>query len=332
MSFMTVKATASEAKLPIKLRLKAWWEGYDPSEIEARLRDRMGDDDIDFTAAADEAIDLESDVPFDPWDSKRIDVSQFIWGEGYCGPGGSEHIITMSKLLTLSPELSMLVIGAGLGGPARTLSEHFGVWITAYEESEALVNAGNELSTMAGMAKKVPIVQYDPEETKEFDRNFDRAFAKECLFHIKNKLQILSAINNNLKPEGLVLATEYTVNDEAFVGTAGYKKWKECEPGTIHPVTKDEFAGLIAESGLQVRVNEDVSEQYIKLIANAWSGADEVIARLTQEEDGKTLTKTLLREAEFWNCRSELLKAGDISVRRVLAYKKEAKKGMMSNW
>ena len=85
-------------------------------------------------------------MPVDLWDAKRVNISQYIWGEGYCGPGGPEHIVSMSKLLALSPKMSMMCLGAGLGGPTRTLADKFGVWVSGYEESEHLVEAGNELS------------------------------------------------------------------------------------------------------------------------------------------------------------------------------------------
>ena len=81
-----------------------------------------------------------------------------------------------------------------------------------------------------------------------------------------------------------------------------------------------------------IRVNEDVSEHYVELINESWKGADQVAAKVAEEEDGEELVRTLLREAEFWSRRVRLLKAGRIQVRRILASKKAEKPSMLSDW
>ena len=49
--------------------------------------------------------------------------------------------------------MSILDLGAGLGGPARTLVEKLGLWITGREISAELARAEIDLSIAAGMAK-----------------------------------------------------------------------------------------------------------------------------------------------------------------------------------
>ena len=162
-------------KIPLKLRLKAWWNGYDVNDMKARLNKGDADDvsaNSDTSsespeapeavpapkAAMEEAKDrLSGNLAVLPWDETRMEVSQLVWGQGYCGPGGPEHIKAMSKLLAMTPEMSAAVIGAGLGGPCRVMAEEFGVWITGYEESPELAKKGMSLSTMAGLGKKAEI-------------------------------------------------------------------------------------------------------------------------------------------------------------------------------
>src|SRR5690606_2650960 len=109
--------------IPLSLRLKAWWEGYDAEEL-ARLSLKNSPAEPEPRAVAKEPpaqtiltplqgeTTGKPELPVDPWDSNRIDVAQLIWGRGFCGPGGPEHVVAISKLLTLTPEMSMMHLGA----------------------------------------------------------------------------------------------------------------------------------------------------------------------------------------------------------------------------
>lgn len=321
-------------KIPLKLRIKAWWEGYDSSEIEARLALRAGDnsavEQIPKEKKAPETLDEV--LPVDPWDEDTIDIAQYVWGDGFCGPGGPEYIVGLSKLLALSPEMSMIQLGAGLGGPARTLVDRFGVWVTGYDDSEQLVGAGNELSKIAGLSKKAVLSHYEPEEFEEFERQFDRVLAKEAFFTIQNKAGMIRAIEDKLKPGGLMLITEYVVADESVYAKDSYKQWRVGERADPCPLTADEFKKLLKDVKLQVRVSEDITQDYIKLINRAWAGADKVAARLAKEENGAALIQTLMREAEFWSRRKRMLEAGDILLWRFVANKKASLATGMSDW
>lgn len=327
-------------KLSLKLKLKAWWEGYDADAYAASQIDDTEDDGAEKQGAPagakatpppeDESAD--EDLPFEPWDEKRIDIAQYVWGDGFCGPGGKDHVISMSKLLALSPEMSMAVLGAGLGGPARTLADTFGAWVTAFDANPVLVEAGNELSTRMGMAKKVNILEYDPENVEKFDRNFDRALAKECLFCVQAKQQLLTTTFEAIKPDGLMLITDYVLASETANMSDAYRDWKEAEHGNVYPVTEQDLRELLETAGFSVRVHEDITAQHISLITEAWSGAEEVVAKLVEQEDGMALVDTLLKEAEFWARRADLFENGTLKVWRSLGYKKDTGKSMMSDW
>ncbi|UTW55291.1 methyltransferase domain-containing protein [Kordiimonas sp. SCSIO 12610] len=328
-----------KVKLPWKLRLKAWWEGYDPEELRLRLLAQAGDDETQSAPAPEktefETRDVEpSDAPEEEmgWSEDAVNIAQYIWGEGYCGPGGPEYIVALSKLLALSPEMSMLQIGASLGGPARVLADEFGVWMTGYEESPILVDKAQELSKMAGLERKAVITQYNPEEIEEFERKFDRALAKEALFTIENKAKMIAAIEDKLKPGGLILITDYVISSEAVVASDSYKEWKIGERTTPYPVLADDLKAILKKNHLQVRVSEDISPQYIEMINQAWAGADQVAAKLAKQDDGTKQIQTLMREAEFWARRKKMLESGELQLLRIVANKKAGGPGGMSDW
>lgn len=331
-----IKNESNKIKIPIGLKLKAWWEGYDSDEIAARLAEKTagaittGVDDIPAQKTPTETLDAT--LPVDPWDEKTIEIAQYIWGDGFCGPGGPDYIVSLSKLLALSPEMSMVQLGAGLGGPARTLVDRFGVWVTGYDASEQLVQAGNKLSEIAGLGKKAVISYYNPENHDEFDRQFDRVLSKEALFTIKNKSGMIRAVEEKLKPGGLMLITDYVVANDSVYSKDTYKQWRVGEPCDPSPSTADELKNFIKAVKLQVRVSEDITDEYIKLINHAWAGADKVAAKLVKQENGTALIQTLMREAEFWARRKKMLESGDLRLWRIVANKKAGLTTGMSDW
>lgn len=317
-------------KIPLRTRLKVWWEGYDLNDVKQRLKAAEQAKARADAAPPPPAQPIDEVLPVEPWDDRRIEIAQYIWGEGYCGPGGPEHVIAMSKLLALSPEMSAMVIGAGLGGPSRVLASEFGVWITGFEESAKLAAAGMELSMRSGLAKKAEIRHYNP-KNPEFDRNFDRAFAKEALFAVENKSHLVKYVHKKLKDEGLFLMTDYFLGRESVVNHPDYLEWKTKEPERPYPVPAGEMLEILKAEGFSIRVNEDVTQNYVTMISRAWAEADRVIANLMRQgEEGKQLVQVLVREAEFWSRRSRLLQSNILQVHRILAAKKLPK--TMSNW
>lgn len=317
--------------IPLRTKLKVWWEGYDINDVEQRLKALPGKDKSAAPPRHDPPpTDIDEVLPIEPWDDRRIEIAQYIWGEGYCGPGGPEHVIAMSKLLALSPEMSALVIGAGLGGPARVLASEFGVWITGIEDSKKLAAAGMELSTRSGMAKKAEIRHYDARHP-DLDRNFDRAFSKEAMFTVEDKESLIHHVHKKLKNDGLFLLTDFFSAREGVSNHPDYLEWKTKEPQHPYPILVADMIKMFNGAGFGVRVNEDITDQYISMIARAWAEADQVIARLiAQGEEGRQLVEVLMREAEFWSRRSKLLQDGILQIHRILVVKKLPK--TLSDW
>ncbi|RMB12646.1 SAM-dependent methyltransferase [Eilatimonas milleporae] len=343
---MGSKEKFDKDRVPLRLKLRAWWEGYDPDELQqryaeyaARVRAAQEAGRAKLQAARREQEPEEAlgasghpDLPVDPWDAQKVNIAQYVWGEGFCGPGGPEYIIALSKLLALSPEMSMLQIGASLGGPARVLADRFGVWITGYEESLTLVEKGTQMSKMAGLEKKAALEHYNTRDFKGFDRKYDRAFAKEALFTIQDKRGMIEHIEDKLKPGGLFLMTDYVLGSDAALARDSYREWKMGERLKPYMATADEIVDMMKAVRMQVRVSEDISSSYVDMINQAWAGADIVATKLAKEKNGPQLVQVLMREAEFWTRRKKLLESGDLKLWRIVANKKSSGPSMMSDW
>ena len=62
-----------------KLRLYAWWEGYDAEELLARYEEKTFQPGSSAKAEDDKTISIPA---LAPWESPRIRIMQLIWGAG----------------------------------------------------------------------------------------------------------------------------------------------------------------------------------------------------------------------------------------------------------
>lgn len=314
-------------KLTLKFKLRAWWEGYDPEEYLAHLNGEETAEEAVPTATTKTEKTKPQEVPapienLDPlqWTEKRIELAQLIWGDGYCGPGGPEHIKKLAKMLCMTDQMSVAVIGAGLGGPTRVLAEEFSSWISGYEVAEELVEKGNNLSMIANLKDKAVLVHYDTADEEPFDRMFDRFFVKETLYTITDKPLFIKKMYDKLKEDGLILITDYCLSSPEAMVNPDIQKWVMKEPITPHFVPESEMTGYFKDAGFTVRVDEDISEDYVHIISTSWAGAEEIVAALAKKGEMESI-QTLMKDAEFWNLRSKLLSEGYIQVRKYLLHK-----------
>lgn len=303
------------------MRFNAWWKGYDVADMEARLqRQNLAKRAGSLSGVLKKSL---GDAKKLPWSTIRIRLVQLVWGEGYCGPGGPNHIIEMTKLLDLKPEKSMMLIGAGIGGPARTLAKEYGVWVDGYEESEKLVNKGTEMSTHMGLSKKARLIHKDLNNISSFERQYDCAFSKEILYRVENKLELLQAIYDNLKPGSLFLFSDVVAKNAECLQQTSVRQWIQQEPLKPYPVTSDQLVRMLKQCGFSIRVNEDITKQYIRLVAEGWSDAETLVDALVERGEGaKESLLTVAKEARLWELRKKNMNSGDLRVTRYLVHKK----------
>jgi SAM-dependent methyltransferase len=314
------KPAAAKHKVKFGQKLFAWWEGYDLDALAA-LTAPVPAPIIQTKAPERPSTPLLEGIPFDPWSADRADVAQLIWGKGFCGPGGPEHVISMSKLLALTPEMSIADLGAGLGGPARVLAEHFGVWVTGFETSNYLVTKGNEMSFMSGMARKAALKHLDLASSEPFERRFDRIYGHGFLSKLKTLSDMTGKVAAALKADGLVLVTDYFARDKKTLTDPDVISWLASEPHNPNLHIVDKVLKEFETHKLMVRVNEPMTDQYSKLVTTGWKTANQVVAELMEEEETARLVPILLKEAEIWARRLKVFSSGKVEVRRILAAK-----------
>lgn len=305
-------------RIPWRIRLKAWWDGYDVRL--PKLSKKPFETDI-------KGHDITAPGARLPWDDPRISLVQAVWGDGFDRPGSREFVLELIKPVGLDPSMSVAVLDAGLGGATRAISKAFDVWITGFEGESRLAEVGNELSHIAGLAKKAPILHTDVNDPDLKTGGYDCIFAHESFFLVPDKEQMLEVVERALKPSGQLLFTDYVLTD-GRASSPALQAMLENEPKTTSMWSVYDYREALSDLQLDIRISEDITPRITGMITRAWHAFMEN-ARKTSElhADGDLV----IDEAELWTRRLRALEEGTLRVYRFHALKRNNGR-LMSDW
>lgn len=309
------KDAARGPKHPLRTRLRAWWEGYEllPLSGDTAAGDggAAGGDGIALGADGEPAAEVPA------WSPGRQKLVQLIWGEGFSVPGEPEHVIDLAQPFGLTAENTMLEIGSGPGGGACAVAEKIGSYVDGFDLSGDLVKQALEASMMKGLEKKAVVKKFDPGSFELKENYYDGCLMREVLNTIDDKDALLDTVLGAIKPGKPIVITEM-FSTEAEPGPLAAKSLAG-EFGETFPTDAAPVLARIKEAGFEVRVNNDETAEYTAKARKAWSGLANRIAGQELDDD---LAEALMRETLLWDRRNEAYAAGELQMRRIVAFKK----------
>ncbi len=115
---------------------------------------------------------------------------------------GREATRELAHLAGLREGLTVLDLGCGVGGPARTLAAEFGCVITGVDLVEDYCRTADMLTQRVGLADRVTFHQGDILNLP-FDRDsFDVAWTQHTTMNIEDKVAFFNEIRRVLRPAG----------------------------------------------------------------------------------------------------------------------------------
>lgn len=281
------------------------------ARIIARLRGEAGE----APGAAGEP-QLDTHVPGEPVvPLEPLALRQWLWGPGFHQPGNAEYVLNLVKPFALNPAMSVLDVAAGLGGPARAISEAFGTYITGLERDPELARRGMEMSVAAGKQRHAPITQIDPETFELRTGAFDCILARGATYMIQDKERFMRVLILGLKQRGQLLLTDFVV-DPALAKRPELALWTGLQPLKPTLWTLQQYADCFKSLGFDVRITEEITHDYKMQIVLGWDN-------LVQTVNIKTLPKPhklqIVSEAERWVKTIIALDAGVVKAYRFYA-------------
>jgi len=139
---------------------------------------------------------------------------------------------------------------------------------------------------------------------------------REALIAIEDKDAMLEIVLNAIKPgKPIVIPEMFTTSAEPGPLAAASL---DGEFGDVYPTDAAPIVAKIEEMDFEIRVNADETKEYTAKARTAWSGLAE---RIAGEELDEGLSAALLRETKLWDRRNEAYAAGELEMRRIVAFR-----------
>lgn len=245
----------------------------------------------------------EDDDPI--WPRARIAVAEALWGEGFLLPGGGDEVLRLAKPLGLSEASSLLLVGAGTGGPPRHIAAELGVWVTGYEANPQLVTLANERSQRAGLGRRAQVEGWDPQRPKFPAGYYHHAMAIEPL-RGESPRPLLGAVAQALKPGGQFVLEEIVADRPLQPGEPMVETWARLAHRAPAAPSEPAITDALAQLGFDVRIVEDVSRRQMQRALLGWRA---IVQTMAQARPGVRQVSLIVREAELWLARIRLMRA-----------------------
>lgn len=167
----------------------------------------------------------------------------------------------LARLAGITADMSVLDVGAGVGGPARFLAATHGCRVTGVDLSEPFVEAARYLTERAGLGERVSFEVASALDLPFDDGGFDAVFLQHVAMNIADRAQLYGEIRRVLKMGGQFA----TYDVVATGGEPHYPVPWARTPATSFLLTADATRAAIEPAGFRVRVWQDDSEA-----ARAW--------------------------------------------------------------
>jgi len=298
-----------KGRIPLWVRLKAWWEGYDIQIPEhARKKKKKKSQAVEAT-----------EKKKSPLQQERVVLLQEVWGKGFDRPCNPDYIVDLVAPVGLDSSMSVLDVGAGLGGSTRTICETFNAWVTGLEPDSMLAAAGHLLSDRAGLVQRAAIYEETFDQLDVKPRGYDCIFAKEAFFRTSDKESLFQRLEDGLKPGGYMLFTDYVLAQDSGESEA-LQAWRDNDPELGELWTAQQYVKALQDRKLDVPTTEDISAGVTSAVKRAWASYME---NAGDDSRGEEMDKIVQQESQLWNRRLRALETGDLRVVRFQAVKKE---------
>jgi hypothetical protein len=240
--------------------------------------------ELDLPAASDAAPPPRSPI----WPASRLAIEEEVWGTGFMTPGGGPEVLRYAAPIGLSAAATLLLLGAGTGGPAQILATELGVWVAAHESDPD---------------------RHDPDFRP---RSAHHALAIDAIRDATAE-PVLAAIATALKPHGQIVVVETVAPAPLDLADPAMAAWFRLENRASHLPSPDTITRALTRLGFDVRVTEDLSARHMRLAVLGWR---HFVRQMARERPGHDRAMAVVTEAELWTRRIRLMHSGQIRLMR----------------
>jgi SAM-dependent methyltransferase len=174
--------------------------------------------------------------------------------------GGQAATLELAQLAGMGAGMRVLDIGSGLGGPARTLAQHYGCKVTGLDLTEEFSRVATMLTEMCGMQKQVSFRHGNALDMPFDDSSFDLVWTQQAGMNIEDKLRLYQEVNRVLAIGGRLVFQEVLRGPETPLRLP--VPWAR-EGSMSFLLPPDAIRDLLAKAGFREMIWHDVTAQYM---------------------------------------------------------------------
>jgi len=172
--------------------------------------------------------------------------------------GGKGATVRLARLAGLTPEMRVLDVGGGLGGPARMLAVEFGCHVTGIDLTASYVQAAEGLTARLGLGDRVTHHTGNALELPYDDGTFDVVWTQNSGMNIAAKERLYMGFHRVLRPGGLLVLQEPMAGP---VQPPIFPMMWARDAATSFLRTPVEMRAVIEAVGFRTRVWDDVTTE-----------------------------------------------------------------------
>ncbi len=239
------------------------------------------------------------------WPPSRVAAVEALWGEGFNMPGGAAETTRIAKPMALSPDVRLLLLGGGLGGPAHAISRGFGAWVASFESDPALCAVAVSRRAALDPGDRITIASWDRAHPSFRARSAQCALSLEALRGAK-LAPLLESLAVALRPQGQILLTELVSEVAPSDKDREFAAWCRLEDRLPEMPSSQEVTGALQRLHFEVRVMEDMSDRHITQTLGGWREA--VRGMASGPRPAPHTAAAFVTEAELWLLRIRLMR------------------------
>lgn len=169
---------------------------------------------------------------------------------------GREATRELATLAGLAPDMRVLDLGCGLGGPARTFAAEFGCVVDGVEIVPSFCAAAELLNRLTGWTDRVTIHRADMRRLPFPAGSFDRAGTLHTLVNVPDLPGLLAEVRRVLAPGGAFFFYEVCRTGEAALD---YPVPWASDAALDHAGTAESLRAAVEEAGFVLEAWNDVT-------------------------------------------------------------------------
>lgn len=174
--------------------------------------------------------------------------------------GGQAATLELAQSAGMGAGMRVLDIGSGLGGPARTLAQHYGCKVAGLDLTEEFCRVATMLTELCGMHERVSFMHGNALDIPFENASFDLVWTQQAGANIENKLRLYQEVNRVLAVGGRLVFQEVLRGPETPLHLP--VPWAR-EGGLSFLQPPDAIRDLLARAGFREMIWHDVTAQYV---------------------------------------------------------------------